>query len=241
MIKQAVIAAGGFGTRLRPFTDTAPKPMIPVLGKPMLAWDIEQFKKYGVTEVFCTLHYLPEVVMDYFGDGSRFGVKMHYTIEQESLGSAGGIKEFEQKLDDEFFYIYGDMVSLMDYVKMERAWREKPTGTIGMQRVQRTDDHADADTVELDETGRLIAVHPKPHAQIYPNAYRARGMFILNKKILSYIPGGESFDFGRQLLPAVLAGGEKFYGYECDDYSKGIDTVEKLREVEARLSTQQHS
>jgi len=237
MIKQAVIAAGGFGTRLRPFTDTVPKPMLPILGKPMLAWDIEQFKKHGATDIFCTLHYLPEVVMNYFGDGSRFGVKMHYAIEKEPLGSAGGIKQFEPALDDDFFYIYGDMLSLMDYAAMERAWREKPVGAIGMQRVKKTDDHADADVVELDENGCVTAVHPKPHTQAYANAYRARGSFILDKKIVSYIPDGVPFDFGRQLLPAVLAAGEKFYTYECDDYSKGIDTVEKWKEVEAYLAT----
>jgi len=95
MIKQAIISAGGFGNRLRPTTDTMPKPMIPILGEPMLLWHVMQFKKHGVTEFFFTLHYLPEVVMNYFGDGSKFGVKMHYFVEQSPMGSAGAIKKFE--------------------------------------------------------------------------------------------------------------------------------------------------
>src|SRR5271156_792666 len=103
MIKQAVILAAGLGTRLKPYTDTMPKPMIPILGKPMLQWHVEQFKKHGVTEFFFNLHYLPEVIKNYFGDGSKFGVKIHYFAEQEPLGTAGAIKEFESQLNDEVF------------------------------------------------------------------------------------------------------------------------------------------
>jgi NDP-sugar pyrophosphorylase family protein len=245
MITQAIISAGGFGTRLRPTTDTMPKPMIPILGKPLLEWHIEQFKKFGVTEFFFTLHYLPQVVMDYFGDGSKWGVKMHYFVEEEPLGTAGAIKKFEAQLDDDFFYIYGDTFSLMDYGKMETVWQKKVAAAragddskkapIGMQRVGRSDEYADVDIAELDGSGRIVAVHPKPHTERYPNAYRMRGTFILSKKILSYIPANGAFELGKQLLPSVIAAGENFYGYECDDYSKGIDTVEKWREVEEYL------
>src|SRR5271169_806899 len=83
MLKQAIISAGGLGTRLRPYTDMMPKPMISILGKPMLEWHIEQFKKFDITEFFVTLYYLPHVIINYFGDGSKFGVKMNYFIEKE--------------------------------------------------------------------------------------------------------------------------------------------------------------
>jgi NDP-sugar pyrophosphorylase family protein len=241
MIRQAIISAGGLGTRLRPYTNTMPKPMLPVLGKPMLEWHVEQFRKFGVTEFFFTLHHLPQVITHHFGDGSTFGVKIHYFVEERALGSAGGIKKFEPSLGEEFFYIYGDTFSLMDYGKMEESWRRKMAGpsgkdAVGMQRVARTDDHADADVAELDAAGRFVAIHGKPHVRSYPNAYRLRGAFILRKKILSHIPGGDvPFDLGKQLLPAVIAAGEDFYGYECDDYSKGIDTVEKWKEVEEHV------
>ena len=125
MIRQAVISAGGSGTRLRPMTDAMPKPMIPILGKPMLEWHVEQFKKFGVSEFFFTLGYLPEVVTGYFGDGARFGVKINYLIEQTPLGSAGGVKQLAPQLDQLFFFIYGDTFSLMDYGKMEAAYAGK--------------------------------------------------------------------------------------------------------------------
>ncbi|MDO8728303.1 MAG: NDP-sugar synthase [bacterium] len=237
MIKQAIISAGGLGARLRPITDTIPKPMIPILGKPMLEWHVEQLKKHGIKEFFFTLHYLPEVVMDYFGDGSRFGVKINYFVEKEPLGSVGAIKKFESQLDKTFYYIYGDMFSLMDYSKMSEKYAQKEN-PIGMQRMKRTDDYDDADIAELDEDGRCIKIHGKPHTKKYPNVYRMRGSFILDKKVLSYIPEDTVFDLGKQLLPKVIAAGEKFYAYECNDYSKGIDTLEKLKEVTSMVANQ---
>jgi mannose-1-phosphate guanylyltransferase/phosphomannomutase len=231
MIKQAIISAGGFGTRLRPITETTPKPMIPILGKPILEWHVNQFKKFGVTEFFFTLHYLPQTIIDYFDDGSKFGVNISYIVEKEPLGSAGGIKKLEDRLDNLFFYIYGDAFSLMDYGKMTDAYRQK-NNPIGMQRMKKTDDYADADIAELDADGKFVAIHNKPHTGKYPNAYRMRGAFILDKKTLSYIPENISFDLGKQLLPKLIEASENFYSYECDDYSKGIDTVEKWKEAE---------
>lgn len=208
--------------------------MIPILGKPLLEWHVEQFKKYGVREFFFTLQYLPEVVMDYFGDGSRFDVIIRYFVEKEPLDSAGAIKKFESKLDTTFYYIYGDIFSLMDYAKMaqEYARKENP---IGMQRMKKSDEYDDADVAELDENGRFIKIHDKPHTRKYPNAYRMSGSFILDKKILSYIPEDTPLNLGKQLLPKVVAAGENFYAYECDEYSKGIDTIEKLQEVSSHL------
>jgi len=106
---------------------------------------------------------------------------------------------------------------------------------IGMERMERSDDYADADAVELDSDGRFIAVHPKPHTQQYPNAYRTKGSFILDKRILSYLPEGQPFTLNRQLIPAAIAAGENFYAYESDEYSKAFDDAKKWREVEAYL------
>lgn len=234
-IKQAVISAGGFGKRLKPFTDTMPKVMIPILGKPLLEWHVEQFKKHGVTEFFFTLHYLPQVVKDYFGDGTKHGAKMNYFVEEAPLGSAGALKALEPQLDDLFYYIYGDTFSLVDYTKMGASYAAK-RDPIGMQRMKRTDDYADADVAELDNTERFVAIHKKPHGDAkYPNAYRMRGSFILDKRILAYVPDGAASDLAKDVLPQALADGKNFYSYECDDYSKGIDTEEKWREVEAEL------
>ncbi|HEY4489347.1 MAG TPA: nucleotidyltransferase family protein [Candidatus Paceibacterota bacterium] len=236
MITQAVISAGGFGARLKPFTDTAPKPMIPILGKPLLEWHVDAFKKHGVTEFFISLHHMPEVVMEYFGDGSKFGVSVQYFIEKEPLGSVGALKKFEPYLSDTFYFIYGDVFSLMNYSKMADAYARKES-PIGMQRIRKTDECEDADVAELCVEGRVTAIHPKPHTATYPNACRMRGSFILDRRILSYVPEDTAFDMGKELLPAVVNAGENFYAYECDEYSKGVDTMEKLNEVLVHLGT----
>src|SRR5581483_996413 len=124
--------------------------------------------------------------------------------------------------------------SLMDYGKMEEAYMKKEN-PIGMHRVQKTEDYADADVAELDSDRRFIAIHPKPHTRKIENAYRTRGAFIFNKEILRYIPQDAPFHLGQQLLPAVIAARKNFYGYECEDYLKGIDTVSKWKEVEVYL------
>ena len=205
--------------------------MICVAGKPLLLWNVEQFKKHGVEDFFITLYHLPEVIRDFFGDGSRFGVNIRYSVEKEPLGSAGGIKNFTADLDDLFYFMYGDMFGLMDYTKMAKAYAEK-ANPIGMQRMEKTENYDDADVAVLDSTGAVAEVHAKPHASRYPNAYRMRGSFILSKRILDYIPQGIAYNIGRQLIPEVVNAHEKFYAYECDDYSKGIDTKEKWKEVE---------
>lgn len=241
-ITQAVILCAGLGTRLRPLTDTTPKPMLPLLGKPMLEWNIEQFKKHGVREFFINLHYLPDVIRNYFGDGSKWGVKINYYFEPEILGTAGGVKGFEKIIGDVFYLIYGDMLSLVDYSKMaENFWtKENP---VGMQRTKKTDDYADADVAELDKNMKFLKIHSKPHTEKYKNAHgstpltinRMRGVFILKKEILSFIPQNTPYEIGKQLLPDVVNRGKNFYGYECSEYSKGIDTINKYQEVESYL------
>jgi NDP-sugar pyrophosphorylase family protein len=101
-ITQAVILSAGIGTRLRPLTDNLPKVMAPIGGKPLLERHFEQFKKYGIKEFFINLHYLPEKITDYFGDGSKWGIKIVYKHEPEILGTAGGVKNFEGVLKNNF-------------------------------------------------------------------------------------------------------------------------------------------
>lgn len=232
-IKQAIITAGGLGTRLRPLTLTIPKVMIPILGKPLLQHHIEQFKKHGVGEFFLTLHYLPDVITSYFGDGAKFGVKIHYSTEEVPLGTAGGLKMFEKNLDNEFFYIYGDIFSLVDYSKMGDEFHSKPNA-IGMQRVGKLGYRPDVDLADLSDDGRIVKIYPKPHSGFPGNPYSLRGISVLKKRILDFVPDAE-YDMGRQLLPEIIEKGYDFYGYECDEYSQGIDTMEKYRAVEEYL------
>ncbi len=236
MLKQAVILSAGLGTRLRPITDTIPKVMIPIAGKPLLEHNIEQFKKYGVEEFFINLHYLPEIVKEYFGDGSKWGVKINYHLEPEILGTAGGVKSFESLLDDKFFVIYGDVFSLVDYSKYYDYWETKPNA-IGVQRVGDTANPQDKDLVEVDDELRFVKIHAKPHKELPQNYKGMRGIFIFKKRILDYVPANTYYEIGNQLLPDILAKSEKFYGYECDDYSVGIDTLEAYKRANEKYAS----
>ncbi len=235
-IGQAIILSAGLGTRLRPVTHNIPKVMVPVGGKPLLEWHIGQFKKHGVREFFINLHYMPEVIKNYFGDGSMWEVKIVYAFEPQILGTAGGIKQFEPRLAENFFVMYGDMFSLVDYAKMAKAFFAKPK-VLGMMVVGRNDHPQDSDLVEVDHDLRFLKVHTKPHQyrKLADNMRTLDAGYILNKKILANIPPATPYDLDRKLLPEVVAGGGIFYGYETDDYLYDIGTMERYRDVQKYL------
>ncbi|MEK7075434.1 MAG: nucleotidyltransferase family protein, partial [Patescibacteria group bacterium] len=198
-ITQAVILSAGFGTRLKPITDKIPKVMAPFSGKPLLQWHIEQLKKHGVEEFFINLFYLPEVVKNHFGDGSKFGIKINYFLEKpEILGTAGGIKDFDGKLKDNFFVVYGDVFSLLDYTKMAENFIEKQDNPIGMTIVGFNDHPHDSDIAQVDENLKFIKVYPKPNKELPPNWRVMRTTFIFNERILPHIPQGEYYEIDHQ-------------------------------------------
>ncbi len=234
-ITQAIILSAGFGTRLRPITDKIPKVMVPIGEKPLLRHHFEQFKKHGVREFFINLHYLPGVIKNFFGDGSKLGTKINYAFEPEILGTAGGIKNFEGRLRNNFFVIYGDIFSLVDYSKMNEFFNQKP-GAIGMELVGDTDHPLDSDLVGVNDELRFLKIYPKPHKEL-PKKYKSmRGVYIFNEKILKYIPKNRYYEIDHNLLPNILEKNEKFYGYETKDFLKDIGIMERYREVENYLS-----
>jgi mannose-1-phosphate guanylyltransferase len=237
-IKQAVILSAGFGSRLRPMTDTMPKVMVPFLGKPLLEHHIEQYKKFGVSEFFINLHYLPEVIKSYFGDGSKFGVSITYAYEDPILGTAGGMKDFEGKLKGDFFLIYGDVFSQVDYQAMADAYYKTPANRIGMELIGQTDHPYDSDLAEVDTNLKFLKVHRKPHKELPPSYVSMRGVYIFNEKVLAYIPAKTYYEIDHNLLPDAISKGEVFYGYQCSDFLKDVGTMERYKFVEDYLQKQ---
>ncbi|MCR4328860.1 MAG: nucleotidyltransferase family protein [Patescibacteria group bacterium] len=238
-IKQAVILSAGLGTRLRPLTDNIPKVMIPLAGKPLLHWHIEQFKKHGVTDFFINLHYLPDTIRDYFGDGSQFGVKIIYVYEPEIMGTAGGMKNFDGTLDDVFFLMYGDMASFLDYRKMADAFFAKPADALGMMVVGHNNHPQDSDLVVADKTLKFENIYIKPHKEMPASPtseplpfYTMDAAFVFRKEILKYIPAKTRYQIDHDLLPKILAEGKSFYGYETNEYLYDVGTMERYRAAE---------
>ena len=155
---QAIILSAGFGTRLKQFTDKMPKVMVPIDGRPLLEHHIEQLKEYGVRDILINLHYLPDIITDYFGDGLKFGVKILYKYETEILGTAGGIKNFENEIKDSFFVVYGDVLNFINYSKFEEYFCKKPNA-IGVEIIGKTDHPYDSDLVEIDANLKFLKIY----------------------------------------------------------------------------------
>lgn len=238
-IKQAIILSAGFGTRLRPLTDTMPKGMIPFEGKPLLEWHIERFKKHGVSEFFINLHYLPDVIPAYFGDGAKWGVKITYAREEpEILGTAGGMKNFDGQTEENFFLIYGDIFSLVDYSRLADIHAGYPKPNLGMELLRDTDHPEDSDLAELDSEMRFVKIHRKPHKELPRTRKGMSGIYVFHRDIMKYVPPRTYWEIDHQLLPEILEKGETFYGCAPApaDYWKDVGTMERYEKVQREIA-----
>ncbi len=210
---KAVIMAGGRGVRLRPLTDTVPKPMVPLIDKPVLEYALGSLKKNGVTDVAVTLGYMPEKITEYFGDGERFGMKLTYFYEKEPLGTAGGVKNAERFFDDTFLVLSGDAYTEID---LKRAisfhFSKRSPFTIVAQPHPYP---IGLGTLEIDFENRISSFIEKP--EVVRPALVNTGIYVIEKRILQMIPDG-FYDFGKDLLPRLVG-----RCYACVDYSYWSD------------------
>ena len=225
---QLVIIAGGKGTRLG--LKDIPKPMVKIGEKPLLEHQIDLAKRYGVNEVFILSGHLANVIEEYFGDGSRFGVKIHHVIEPYPLGTAGSLKLLEGKLDDRFLVFYGDVV--MDFDIASFIEFDKQYDSIGTTIVHPNDHPYDSDLLEINKNNKVTKVLPKPHqdGEYYQNLVNA-AVYIFSPKIFEYIEEGVSHDFGKHILSRVVDAGETLIGYKTPEYIKDMGTADRFEAV----------
>lgn len=234
MVKQAVILAAGKGERLRPLTDNLPKPMLKVGGKPLLEHTLGNLRNQGIKDIFINLHYLPEKITDYFSDGKKWGVKITYAYEPELLGTAGGIKNFEKYLGDEFLVIYGDMWSEVDYQKFFDFYKNKKRAA-GAVMVAPAD-RLDGDLAELNEEQRFKNYYSRPHPPglTADHKFLLNAVYVFSKEILDFIPAAAYCDLDREVLPKILAQGQPLYGYVGQESVFDIGTLERLEKAVRR-------
>lgn len=228
---RAVLMAGGSGTRLRPLTCDLPKPMVPILNRPIAEHIINLLRRHNITEVIATLHYLPDVMRDYFQDGSDFGVEMTYSVEEEQpLGTAGCVKNIAELLDDTFLVISGDSITDFDLQAAIAFHKEKQSkATLILTRVQNPIEFG---VVITNKDGKICRFLEKPStSEIFSDTVNT-GIYILEPEVLDYLPEGEECDFSKDLFPLLLEKEEPMYGYIAEGYWCDVGHLDAYREAQ---------
>jgi len=221
---QALILAGGEGTRLRPLTIYTPKPVVPIVNRPFLYYQLELLRRAGVKEVTLSLSYQPNKIADIFGDGDK-DLKIYYTVEASPLGTAGAYKNAQEHLTETTVVFNGDVLTDINIADVIAYHREKnAAATIVLTPVENPSAYGLVET-EADGRVRRFLEKPKPE-EITCNTINA-GIYVLEPHILNYIPSGDKFSFEYQLFPALLANNEPFYAYTMSDYWLDIGTPQR--------------
>jgi D,D-heptose 1,7-bisphosphate phosphatase len=220
-----VIVAGGKGTRLG--LADSPKPMVEMAGKPLLEHQVDLAKRYGFLDFYVLSGFFSEKIIDYFGDGSRFGVRIHHVTETRPLGTAGSVKQLEGLIHDTFMVFYGDVLMDVCLPDMLSFHRDRPG--IATILVHPNDHPFDSDLLDIDANGYVDRFYPKPRpdAVYYRNLVNA-GLYIFEPEIFQYIQRDVESDFGRDVLPFLLDENEKIKAYYTAEYVKDIGTRERL-------------
>jgi mannose-1-phosphate guanylyltransferase len=208
---KAVILVGGPGMRLRPLTEDRPKSVVPVLNRPAMEYTFAYLKQYGIEEIILAMSYLPDVITEYFGDGSRCGVRLTYCVEKEPLGTAGAVKNAAAYLDGTFLVMNGDVftdLNLADMIAWHQA--EKSLATISLTWV---DDPSAFGVVETDSRQKVKRFIEKPPLAEATTHWINAGTYILEPEVLTRIPAATHYMFEHGLFPGLLAAGEPVYGY----------------------------
>ncbi len=222
---QALILAGGEGTRLRPLTIYTPKPVVPIVNRPFLYYQIDLLKRAGIKEITLSLSYKPDKISDIFGDGEDYGVKIYYAVEPSPLGTAGAYKNAEEHLSQTAVVFNGDVLTDIDIAQVVAYHRERnAAATIVLTPVENPSAYGLVET-EADGRVRRFLEKPKPE-EITCNTINA-GIYVLEPHILKYIPKDEKFSFEYQLFPALLQNNEPFFAYTMEDYWLDIGTPQR--------------
>lgn len=208
--------AGGEGTRLRPLTCDCPKPMIRLMNRPVMQYALALLKKHGVCEVAATLGYLPDAIRDRFAAGDAYGVSLRYTVERTPLGTAGGVKQASDFLDETFAVLSGDGITDLDLTDALAFHRRK--GALATLVLKQADNPLDYGVVLAGPDGRVRSFHEKPDWSEVVSDTVNTGIYILEPEVLAHIPEGRACDFGHDLFPELVKKGLPVYGYVMQGY-----------------------
>lgn len=228
-IDVAVIMAGGKGSRLRSITnDEIPKPMVPVDGKPLLEYQVEALKEYGIKKIIMIVGHLGEKIMDHFKDGKDFGVDIDYIVEKEPLGTAGAFYYLKDKTDTkDFLLIFGDVFFDIDFDRMEDFHFKNAALTTLLAH---PNGHPyDSDLIQTDDNGKVIGFDSKNNVRDYwyDNMVNA-GMYVINRELLELVSEPVKIDFEKDILANQVKNGANIYAYHSPEYVKDVGTVDRI-------------
>ena len=228
---KTVILAGGKGTRLKPYSTVFPKPLMPIGDTPILEIIIRQLKARGLTDIVVAVGHLGELIMNFFGDGSKWGVNIGYCREEEPLGTAGALGLLKKDLTETFLVINGDTLTTLDYAGMAAA-HEKSGAALTIALSER-DTHVDFAVAEMDGAGTVTAYTEKPtfHHTV------SMGIYVCQPEVLDRVTPGERLDFP-DLTKTLMAQGKPVKGYlfggywldigQPSDYEKANEEIDDI-------------
>src|SRR3989344_3158069 len=238
---KALILCAGRGERLKPLTDTIPKPMVPINNKPLLEYSILLCKKHGITEIAINTSYLPEKIKEYFGNGEKFGVNINYSYEPELLGTSGALNNFLKFLDETFLVFYGDAITDINVTEMLNYHKNKKSlATLALRKKPK--ENETQSLIFADNNLKLTKFIEKPNeeqVQELAKDYKLinSGIYILEPQVLKYIPEGFS-DFAYDIFPKLIEQGKEVHAFLMDNYYfREIGKIDKYELVKNEIES----
>jgi mannose-1-phosphate guanylyltransferase/phosphomannomutase len=221
---KAVIMAGGEGTRLRPLTSNQPKPMMPLVNRPMMEHIVGLLREHGFDEIVVTIAFLGNAIRTYFGDGEEFGVRMVYATEETPLGTAGSVRNAMAELDERFLVISGDVLTDIDLSEVMRFHEEK--GALATITLKPMENPLEFGIVITRDDGSIERFLEKPTwGQVFSDTINT-GIYVFEPEIFDYIAADRPVDFSEDVFPAILEASKPMFGFVTDDYWEDVGTLE---------------
>lgn len=231
-IKKAIILAGGIGERLKPLTDKTPKPLLPVNGKPVVQYVIENLRRCGVEEVILSIGYKADKIKEYFGDGSQFGIRIGYCIEDEPLGTGGAVKKASEGFEEPFILVWGDNLTDVNFEKVYDVY--KRNNALVTFTLTPREDVEHFGVAELDGE-KIVRFVEKPKREEAPSNLINAGAFIIDPSVLDILPEGKS-NIERECFEKLAGRGGDVYAYRHTGYWFPTDTLEKYKKAEEQFN-----
>lgn len=234
---KAMILGAGIGSRLDPLTRSLPKPLVPVVGKPVMGHLIDLLRRHGITEIMVNVQYLGDRIIETLGDGSSYGVPVHYSREDQLWGDAGGVKRVESffrdgsgAADDTFLVIGGDDLTDTDISRV--IAEHKTSGALATLAVTPVEDPSEYGIVVTDEKGFITRFQEKPkRGEAFSNLANT-GIYVFNTRVFDYIPAGTFYGFGNNVFPALMEAKEPMLAVPSDSYWKDVGNLTIYRQAQ---------